>query len=153
MSNAQIVLRVQEPGHIPASLEIGEVFALAFTALYQTITKIFTYTTGATPLAEAFTFSLYTSQSDADNRMNPLSDSDVAEFLEYYFSPETPEEGAADEMGYLVMTLIAIPEDYEAIYGVICIEQDPPTYEEKERESITPLEPNKRPHRPTWEIR
>lgn len=138
----------------PASVDGGESFPLNFTALYQTLTKIFRYTTG-TPPATGFTFSVYTSESDAANLVNALSDSEVASFLEYYFVPETPAEDAIDEIAYLVTTLIAIPEEYDTLYGVICIEQDTelvPVGDPKKK-PVSPIQPPRRRHYPTWEIR
>ena len=122
MSTAQIVYQ-KFTRFVAASVEGGESFPLNFTALYQTLTKIFRYTAG-TPPATGFTFSVYTSESDAANLVNVLSDSEVASFLEYYFVPETPAEDAIDAVAYLVTTLIAIPEAYDTLFGVICIEQN-----------------------------
>lgn len=137
---------------VAASVDGGESFPLTFTALYQTLTKIFHYTNG-TPPATGFTFSVYTSQSDADARMNALSASEVASFLEYYFLPETPVEGATDEMAYLVVTLTAISEEYDTLYGVICIAQDTERMPIGDPKSmpVSPIQSPRRRHIPTWE--
>lgn len=111
---------------VPASIEGASLFALRFTTFPQTLTKIFRYSAG-TPPATGFTFSVYTSEGDAQLREDALSDDEVATFLDYYFIPATPESDAVDAEVFLVVTLINVPDwldAYEELYGVVCLEQD-----------------------------
>lgn len=110
---------------VPASIEGESLFALRFTTFPQTLTKIFRYAAGIPP-ATAFTFSVYTSQSDVELGQNALSDDEVATFLDYYFIPATPEADAVDAEVFLVVTLINVPDwldAYEELYGVVCLVQ------------------------------
>ncbi|MDE0326877.1 MAG: hypothetical protein OXN27_23370 [Candidatus Poribacteria bacterium] len=148
MANSQVTFK--SFGRIvDASIDIEE--PIVFPDVEEVV-KRFTYRLGI-PAADEFRLEFFSSESDAEAGVNPLTDLD--DFLSYEISPAVPiEDGDPDREYAGTVTLRRLRSSpYDAIYGKISICQPYPEAIDEKAKSITPLEPNKRPHIPTWEIR